>query len=42
MEKTQGISLYSYHYVELAKMPCFSYYLEAGVEGHWGRGEMRK
>jgi hypothetical protein len=24
METTQGISLYSYFYLKLAKMPCFS------------------
>jgi hypothetical protein len=27
METTQGISLYGYLYLKLAKMPCFSYYL---------------
>jgi hypothetical protein len=27
METTQGISLYSYFYLKLAKKPCFSYYL---------------
>jgi hypothetical protein len=27
MEATLGISLYSYLYLKLAKMPCFSYYL---------------
>jgi hypothetical protein len=27
METKQGISLYSYLYSILAKMPCFSYYL---------------
>jgi hypothetical protein len=27
METTQGISLYSYLYLKLAKTPCFSYYL---------------
>jgi hypothetical protein len=27
MKTTQGISLYSYLYLKLAKMPCFSYYL---------------
>jgi hypothetical protein len=27
MEATQGISLYSYLYLKLAKMSCFSYYL---------------
>jgi hypothetical protein len=27
METTQVISLYSYLYFKLAKMPCFSYYL---------------
>jgi hypothetical protein len=27
MEATQGISLHSYPYLKLAKMPCFSYYL---------------
>jgi hypothetical protein len=27
MEITQGISLYSYLYFKLAKMPCFSYLL---------------
>jgi hypothetical protein len=26
MEATQGISLYSYSYLKLPKMPCFSYY----------------
>jgi hypothetical protein len=26
METTQGISLHSYLYLKLAKMPCFSYY----------------
>jgi hypothetical protein len=26
METTQGNSLYSYVYLKLAKMPCFSYY----------------
>jgi hypothetical protein len=27
METTQGISLYSYIYLKLARTPCFSYYL---------------
>jgi hypothetical protein len=27
METTQEISLYSYLYLKLAKMPCFSFYL---------------
>jgi hypothetical protein len=27
METIQGISLYSYLYLKLAKTPCFSYYL---------------
>jgi hypothetical protein len=27
METTQGISLYSYFYLKLTKMPYFSYYL---------------
>jgi hypothetical protein len=27
METTQGISLYCYPYLKLAKTPCFSYYL---------------
>jgi hypothetical protein len=27
METTQGISLYSYSYLKLAKMSCFPYYL---------------
>jgi hypothetical protein len=27
MEAMLGISLYSYLYLKLAKMPCFSYYL---------------
>jgi hypothetical protein len=27
METMLGISLYSYHYLKLAKLPCFSYYL---------------
>jgi hypothetical protein len=27
MEATLGISLYSYLYLKLAKMPCLSYYL---------------
>jgi hypothetical protein len=27
METTQGISLYSYFYLKLAKILCFSYYL---------------
>jgi hypothetical protein len=27
MESTQGISLYSYPYLKLTKMPWFSYYL---------------
>jgi hypothetical protein len=27
METTQGISLYSYLYLKVAKTPCFSYYL---------------
>jgi hypothetical protein len=27
METKQGISLYSYLYLKLAKAPCFSYYL---------------
>jgi hypothetical protein len=26
MEKTQGISLYSYLYLKLTKITCFSYY----------------
>jgi hypothetical protein len=28
METTQGISLYSYPYLKLAKTPCFIYYLK--------------
>jgi hypothetical protein len=27
LEITQGISLYSYFYLKLEKIPCFSYYL---------------
>jgi hypothetical protein len=27
MEATQGISLCSYPYLKLAKLPCFSYYI---------------
>jgi hypothetical protein len=27
METTQGFSMYSYLYLKLAKMPCFSFYL---------------
>jgi hypothetical protein len=27
LETTQGISLFSYPYLKLAKTPCFSYYL---------------
>jgi hypothetical protein len=27
IDTTQGISLYSYPHLEVAKMPCFSYYL---------------
>jgi hypothetical protein len=47
MERTQGISLYSYLYLKLAKTPCFSYYLfwfvfnkigeqEGGTDSAWG------
>jgi hypothetical protein len=49
MEITQGISLHSYLYLKLAKMPCFSYYLlcfffykikeqESGRGSAWRRG----
>jgi hypothetical protein len=49
METTQGISLYSYLYLKLAKMTCFSYYRlclffnkigeQEGITGSaWGRG----
>jgi hypothetical protein len=27
MDTTQGISLYSYLHLKLAKMPCFSFYI---------------
>jgi hypothetical protein len=49
METTQGISLCSYLYLKLAKMPCFSFYLlcfffykfgkqEGGTGSGWGVG----
>jgi hypothetical protein len=47
METTQGISLYSFVYLKLAKAPCFSYYLlcfsfnkirqESGTSSAWRR-----
>jgi hypothetical protein len=50
METAQGISLYSYLYLKLAKLPCFSYYLlciffykireqEGGTGSAHGRGK---
>jgi hypothetical protein len=52
METTQEIFLYSYLYLKLAKMPCFSYYLyvfsstkvgeqEGGIDSAWRWGEGR-
>jgi hypothetical protein len=35
METTQGISLYTYLYLKLAKMPCFSYYLYVFSSTKW-------
>jgi hypothetical protein len=39
MKTTQGISLYSYHYLKPEKAPCFSYYLFCFVFNKVGEQE---
>jgi hypothetical protein len=39
METTQGISLCSYFYLKLAKMPCFSNYVFSSIKSEMRRAE---
>jgi hypothetical protein len=39
METAQGISLYSYFYLKLAKMSCFSYYVFSSTKSENKRAE---